>query len=151
MPNNRSAYVFDTNVLSEVMKERPDAAVVDWLRHCPAEAMLTTSISQAEILFGVRRLPEGARRARLLAAAVALFTTTLAGRILAFDEQAASIYADIRIAGERAGRPVAEQDGMIAAITRAHNVRVLTRDERGFADCGVAVVNPWKSTETLGG
>ncbi len=144
MPTIRPYYVLDTNVLSEVMRETPDAAVVAWLSLCPVDTMLTTAISQAEILYGVRRLPEGSRRKRLLAAAVELFDTTFAGRILAFDEQAASHYADIQIARERAGRPLSGEDGMIAAIARAHGAGVLTRDERGFVDCGVKVVNPWQ-------
>lgn len=144
MPAIRPFYILDTNVLSEVMREAPNAAVVAWLSLCPADAMLTTAVSQAEILYGVHRLPEDARRARLPAAAIELFDTTFAGRILAFDERAASHHADIQIARERAGRPVSSEDGMIAAIARAHDMSVLTRDERGFADCGVKVVNPWQ-------
>ena len=59
-------YVLDTNVLSEVMKAEPDAAVMGWLRSCPAEAMFTTAISRGEIVYGIRRLPDGIRRRRWL-------------------------------------------------------------------------------------
>lgn len=92
--------VFDTNILSEVMKDKPEPAVVDWLGNIAVEHMLTTAISQAEILYGVRRLPEGARRTRLVMAAHDLFTRTFAGRILPFDDKAASMLADIRISRE---------------------------------------------------
>ncbi len=58
-------------------------------------------------------------------------------------EAAASAYADIRIARERAGRPVAREDGMIAAITKTAGATVVTRDEIGFAGCGVPIITPW--------
>lgn len=62
-------HVFDTNVLSEVMKDEPHPSVTAWLRSCPIEAMFTTAASRGELLYGIRRLPEGARRARLERAA----------------------------------------------------------------------------------
>ena len=143
--------VLDTNVLSEVMKEKPDPAVVDWLSSVPVETMLTTAISQAEILYGVRRLPEGARRTRLITAAHDLFTRTFAGRILPFDDEAASMLADIRISRESAGRPISQEDAMIAAIAMRNGVCVATRDKRGFAGCGITIVDPWARDEGEGG
>jgi predicted nucleic acid-binding protein len=138
-------YVFDTNVISEVMKDTPDAAVAAWLRACPVDAMFTTTICQSEILYGVRRLSQGRRRARLLAAAEAMFARSFADRVLPFDAAAASACVDIRIARERAGRPVTQEDGMIAAIAKVAGFTVLTRDEAGFAGCGVPIINPWRS------
>ena len=137
-------YVLDTNVISEVMKEEPDVAVAAWLRACPVEAAFTTTICQSEILYGVRRLPDSRRRYRLNAAAEAMFAESFGDRILPFDVAAASAYADIRVARERAGSPVAQEDGMIAAIAKVAGATVLTRDEAGFAGCGVPVVNPWR-------
>ena len=138
-------YVFDTNVISEIMKDVPDRNVVAWLRACPVEAMFTTAVSQSEILYGVRRLPAGRRRACLSRAATAMLTEAFADRILPFDPPAASVYADIRIARERAGTPVGQEDGMIAAIARTAGASVLTHDEAGFAGCGVPIVNPWRA------
>lgn len=135
-------YVFDTNVLSEIMRETPDEAVASWLRACPVEAMFTTTISQTEILYGVRRLPAGQRRTRLIDAARAMFEATFAGRVLVFDSAAATACADIRIARRGAGRPIAAEDVMIAAIARAHGATVVTRD-RDLSGCGVAVIDPW--------
>lgn len=139
--------VLDTNVLSEAMKENPDPAVVDWLGGVPVENMLTTAISQAEILYGIRRLPDGARRSRLVTAAHDLFTRTFAGRILPFDHKAAAMLADLRIGRERMGHPIAREDAMIAAIALCNGVSVATRDRRGFAGCGITVVDPWARDE----
>lgn len=139
--------ILDTTVLSEAMKENPDPAVIEWLGNVPVETMLTTAISQAEILYGVRRLPEGARRTRLITAAPDLFTRTFAGRVLPFDDRAASILADIRIGREQTGRPIAREDAMIAAIAMSNGVSVATRDKRGFTGCGKTVVDPWDRSE----
>lgn len=138
-------YILDTNVLSEVMKVTPDPAVADWLKACPAEAMFTTAICQTEIFYGIRRMPDGQKRYRLTAAAQALFAQEFNGRILPFDTAAASVYADLRIARERAGRPLTLEDGMIAAIARVVGASVVTRDTEGFAGCGVPVINPWQA------
>ena len=138
-------FVFDTNVLSEAMKATPDPAVVNWLTGCPAEMMFTTTICQTEILYGLRRLPDSQKRQRLTAAAEALFTQELVGRILPFDAAAAVIYADLRIARERAGRPLAVEDGMIAAIARVVGASVVTRNTEDFAGCGILVINPWQT------
>ena len=97
----RVMHVFDTNVLSEIMRAEPDAAVAAWLQACPVEAMYTTVVSQTEILYGVRRLPDGGRRVRLAAAAHAMFAQTFAGRVLPFDGAAAAVCADIRVARAR--------------------------------------------------
>jgi predicted nucleic acid-binding protein len=137
-------YIFDTNVLSEVMKEEPHPAVAAWLRACPADAMLTTAISCSEILYGVRRLPHGTRRLRLERAAQAMFTREFQARVLSFDAQAADIYADLRILRARSGRPLAAEDGMIAAIAKARGAAVVTRYTGGFDGCGVTLVDPWR-------
>ena len=137
-------YVFDTNVLSEVMKEQPHSAVAGWLRACPPEAMFTTAISRGEIVYGIRRLPDGARRRRLERAAMTMFAEEFPGRVLPFDAEAADLYADLRIMRAHEGHPLAVEDGMIAAIAKAHAATVVTRDVGGFARCGVALINPWE-------
>jgi toxin FitB len=135
-------YVFDTNVLSELMRAAPDPAVVTWLKACPVEAMFTTTICQTEVLYGARRLPDSRRRSQLIAAARELFETTFAGRLLAFDPAAAAICADIRIGRERTGKPITAEDSMIAAIAQARGATIVTRD-RDLSGCGISVVNPW--------
>lgn len=136
-------YLLDTNVLSEVMRDRPNEAVADWLRACPPDALSTAAICQAEIFYCVGRMAHGAKRNRLMIAAHALFERQLKGRVLPFDEAAATAYAALRIERERQGRPIRTEDGMIAAITRVGGMSVVTRDGSGFAGCGVPVINPW--------
>ena len=137
-------YIFDTNVISEVMKEQPHPAVAAWLRTCPPEAMFTTAISRSEIVYGIRRLPDGAKRSRLERAAHAMFAQEFDGRVLPFDALAADSYADLRVARAQAGRPLAAEDGMIAAIAKTQGATVVTRDTSGFEGCGITLINPWE-------
>lgn len=137
-------YIFDTNVLSETMRDTPHPSVVAWLRACPAKDMFTTAVSRAEIFYGIQRLPEGRKRQRLEQAAYVMFAQEFLGRVLPFDAVAADIYAELRVSRARGGRPIATEDAMIAAIARVHGAAVVTRDAGGFAGCGlVLVVDPW--------
>ena len=136
-------YLFDTNVISEAMKAEPDTSVSMWLKTCPAEIMATTAITRSEILYGIRRLPEGRRRAELERAAHSMFAEAFAGRVMAFDTDSALTTADIRVSCAAAGTPVSTiEDVMIAGIARQHGATVITRD-RNFAVYGVPTIDPW--------
>ena len=134
--------VLDTNVASEVMKPEPAAQVLSWIAAYPRERVFITTITQAEILYGVEILPAGKRRAALQADIDAMLNVEFAGRILPFDEQAARAFS--RIAAERrtSGRPIAAFDAQIAAIAFSRNAAVATRDVHDFEGCGVTVLNP---------
>lgn len=135
--------VLDTNVLSELMRSQPAPAVVAWVNRQARSMLYTTSISKAEILFGIAAMPDGRRRTALAAMADAMFNDDFAGRILAFDASAAVHYAEIGAARRRAGRPVGIPDAQIAATARSAGAAVATRDITGFEDCGVALIDPW--------
>ncbi len=135
--------VLDTNVISELMRPRPDPAVMGWVAAQPRATLYTTGINQAEILHGVAALPSGRRRAALAAAADAIFAEDLAGRILPFDGRAAPHYAEIVTARRRAGKPIEGFDALIAAIARAAGAEIATRDISGFTGCGIKVIDPW--------
>ena len=87
--------VLDTNVISELMRPEPSAAVVRWMGARPLAAMYITSLTQAEILLGIELMPEGRRRQQLAEQARGLFAEGFAGRIIAFDSVAAPAYAAI--------------------------------------------------------
>jgi toxin FitB len=137
--------VLDTNVLSEIMKAKPDLGVIGWMAAQAAADLYTTSITQAEILHGVMLLTPGRRRSALEAAATSMFEEEFAGRILGFGSDAASFYARIASDRRRAGRPISHFDAQIAAIARLARAAIATRNTADFEGCGVAVVDPWKS------
>ncbi|HEX5452296.1 MAG TPA: type II toxin-antitoxin system VapC family toxin [Stellaceae bacterium] len=135
--------VLDTNVISELMKANPNPALFAWVAARPPEELFTTSLNKAEILYGIAALPEGRRRAALAAAAEAVFTEDLAGRVLPFDATAAERYAEIVVARRQSGRPIEGFDAQIAAIAFALGADVATRDIRDFAGCGLNLIDPW--------
>jgi predicted nucleic acid-binding protein len=135
--------VLDTNVISDLMRPEPHPAVLGWVAAQPRATLYTTDINRAEILYGIAALPEGRRRAALAAAAEAMFTEDLAGRILPFDGAAAVRFADIVVVRRRSGIPIEGFDALIAATALAAGARVATRDMGGFDGCGLTLINPW--------
>ena len=135
--------VLDTNVVSELMKSAPDAAVARWIAEQQATTLYTTSITQAEVLHGILLLPAGKRRAALETAAEAMFDKDFGGRVLPFGSDAARAYAQIAAQRRRSGRPISNFDAQIAAITRTVRAVAATRNVADYDDCGIKVVNPW--------
>ncbi|MBF0166460.1 MAG: type II toxin-antitoxin system VapC family toxin [Alphaproteobacteria bacterium] len=135
--------LLDTNVLSELMRPKPEAAVLHWLAQQSAQSVFTTSITEAEILFGLALLPQGVRRDALTKASQALFAEDFADRVLSFDRAAAQEFADIAAARRQAGRPIAHADAQIAAIARSHKAILATRNLSDFEQCRIEVVDPW--------
>jgi predicted nucleic acid-binding protein len=134
--------LLDTNVLSELMRPAPDPAVLGWMALQKAAALYVTALSCAEILAGIALLPDGRRRQRLADLADGMFRGDFAGRILAFDQTAASAYAAIIAERSRAGKRINAIDAMIAAIARVNGAMIASRDN-DLSGCSVPVVNPW--------
>ena len=108
--------ILDTNVLSELMRPKPSPRVVAWVAKQPATEIVTTSITEAEIFYGIELLTKGKRREGLLAAAEAMFAEDLAGRIFGFESEAARVFSKIAAHRRALGRPISHADAQIAAI-----------------------------------
>lgn len=137
--------LLDTNVLSELMRAKPDPKVLAWVDAQPASRLMICSITVAEILYGIARMPGGKRKQGLLDIASAMFDEDFAGNILPFDANAAVHYAEIAAESEARGRVVDMADAQIAAIGRLHDAVIATRNIRHFESLGVALVDPWNS------
>jgi predicted nucleic acid-binding protein len=135
--------ILDTNVLSEVLRPTPSAAVLEWLEAQPRAQLYTTTITQAEILYGIALLPKGARRQKLERATRAIFDEDFAEKVLVFDSRAAGSFAEIASHRKSIGKPISQLDAMIAGVARANSGRLVTRNGRDFSDCGIEVDNPW--------
>src|SRR3546814_6215229 len=93
----------------------------------PMAGVFTTTLTQAEIFYGLALLPEGRRRDDLLAAARPMFEADLSGRVLPFDTDAALAYPDIAAGRRKGGQPISQIDAQIAAIVRSRGDRKSTR------------------------
>jgi toxin FitB len=140
--------ILDTNVVSEPMRPSPSAAVLAWLSRKPDGGhFFVTTITMAEILFGIELLLKGKRRDKMLAEAEAMFAEDFAGRILPFDEAAARAFPEIAIRRRAQGRAIADLDAQIAAIARSRDAILATRNTADFEGCGIRLVNPWQLAE----
>jgi predicted nucleic acid-binding protein len=135
--------ILDTNVISEPMHPSPSATVLAWWAQQQPGALFITTVTVAEILYGIELLPHGKRRAALLAGAERMFGKVLAGRILPFDEDAARAFPEVAVRRRAQGKPIADLDAQIAAIARSRDAVLATRNASDFEGCGVRLVNPW--------
>ena len=135
--------IIDTNVVSELMRESPDPAVLEWFDGHVADALFLSAISEAELRTGAAILPAGQRRDRLVVAIDAMIDQDFAGRVLPFDSPAARSYAEIAVARRKAGKPIMDADCQIAAIARACRATIATRNVKDFESCGIDIINPW--------
>jgi predicted nucleic acid-binding protein len=136
--------VLDTNVVSEAMKPEPHAAVRAWLNDQAAETLYLSSVTLAELLFGVAALPSGKRK-ELLAKALDGLIELFKDRMLPFDTHAARHYARLAVTARGAGRGFPTPDGYIAAIAASRGFIVASRATAPYEAAGVVVINPWEA------
>jgi predicted nucleic acid-binding protein len=136
--------ILDTNVLSGLMRQPPDLAVVTWLDQQPRLSLWTTSITILEIRFGIAILPTGRRQALLNEAFEKAINETLDSRVAVFDAESAHEASLLMAIRQRNGRTVDLRDAMIAGIAQAHRATLATRNTRHFDDLSTPVVNPWQ-------
>jgi predicted nucleic acid-binding protein len=134
--------ILDTNVVSELMRPEPAAQVAGWVRGRDRRELRMTSITLAEIRFGIARLPDGRRKQVLLNTADDIFRA-FSDQVLPVDEAAAEQYAVIASTRERAGKPIAGFDALIVAVCRSRNAALATRNLPDFDDTGIEVIDPW--------
>ncbi len=137
--------ILDTNVVSEMLRPAPDPAVICWLAGQDGGRVYLTAITEAELRFGVALIPAGRRRDVIAAAVDAIMREDFLGRILPFNSAAAAAYASIATDRWKMGRPISQSDAQIAAIARVHEATVATRNVPDFENCGVEIIDPWRT------
>ena len=138
--------VLDTNVVSEAMKPEPNEAVRAWLNNQATETLYLSSVTLAELLFGIGALPAG-RRKNMLACALDGLLELFEGRVLPFDTDAARYYAELALTAKNSGRGFPTPDGYIAAIAASTGFMVASRDTSPYHSSGVQVINPWEHSK----
>ncbi|WBJ98840.1 PIN domain-containing protein [Methylocystis parvus] len=140
-------FLLDTNIISNVTKPTPSAALLDWLAEQADQDLYISSLTVAEISRGVLEKPAGKKRRELEKwfegpdGPQALF----AGRVLPFDEKAGLAWAKLMADGKARGRSRSALDTIIAAIAEANGCVVVTDNERDFE--GVEIINPLRGAE----
>jgi toxin FitB len=137
--------LLDTNVISEPLKLAGDVGVLTWIDAQSIETLYLSTISLAELRFGIAALPPGKRKDTLHASFEQRILPLFVGRILAFDAAASEAYAVLRARARAQGQAIATADGYIAATAASHGLMVATRDASPFEAAGLTVINPWNT------
>jgi predicted nucleic acid-binding protein len=136
-------YLLDTCVLSEMIKSVPDANVIQWLQVRKPHELFISAMTWGELQRGVARLLQSKRRSDLTLWLEQL-ESGFEDRILAFDQQASEVWAQMTVISEAQGKSMAAFDSIIAATARACDCKLVTRNVRDFAHAGIDVLNPWQ-------
>lgn len=136
--------ILDTNVISEFMTSKPNQNVHNWLNKQVSLSLYVSTITIAEIGYGLRAMPQG-KRQRLLSDRFEQFVDLVFGaRILSFEEKAARQYGQIMGLKKEIGRPMSVCDGQIAAIALTTGFCVATRNIKDFEECQIKLINPFE-------
>jgi predicted nucleic acid-binding protein len=136
--------ILDTNVVSELMRPAPERMVLRWFSTQAAEDLHVTTVTMAEILYGIELTSSSRRREVVRAGAEKMFGEVFADRTLAFEDRAARAFSQIVSSRRRQGKQMSGIDAQIAAIARIHGATLATRNTYVFEGCGVRLVNPWE-------
>jgi predicted nucleic acid-binding protein len=135
--------ILDTNVVSEAMKPEPNLSVQAWLNDQAVETLYLSSVTLAELLFGIAALPAGKRK-EMLEQALNGLLGLFRDRVLPFDIDAARHYAELAVMARNGGRGFPTPDGYIAAIAASRKFTVASRDVAPYESAGVPIINPWE-------
>ena len=137
------AWLLDTNVLSELRRPRPEPRVVAFVADRPLEQLFVSSVTLAEIRFGIELLAEPNRRAELNEWLTHKVRPMFEHRVLQVTEDIMLKWRLLVEVGRKTGHVFSQPDLLIAATAIQHNLTVVTRDRSDFDKAGVPVLNPW--------
>jgi predicted nucleic acid-binding protein len=141
-----SGFLLDTNLISELVRTRPDAHVVRWFSDTDESLLHLSVLMIGEIRKGVSMLPKSKRRTLIENWLSVDLRARFAGRILTVDENVANRWGDFAGRAQTNGKPLSVIDGLLAATAVQHNLSLATRNIKDFESLGVSVVNPWQSS-----
>ena len=137
--------LLDTNVISEVMKTRPEPQVMAWIDSKDPNELATCTIVFAEVISGLDLMPVGSRQRQLREKAEYMFSALFADRIFDFDVSAARMFGTVLRIRASIGRPIDDMDALIAATALSKGFILATRNIPDFEHCGIPLINPWEA------
>lgn len=135
--------LIDTNIISEIMGHSPAPNVLNWVNNQNSLSLFISTITLAEINYGLRIMPVGQRKNKLSDRFAYFIAQAFEQRVLSFDEDAAFDYAEIMGHKKEMGKPMSVPDGQIAAIARSNDLKIATRNIHDFEECGLTIINPF--------
>jgi predicted nucleic acid-binding protein len=139
-----SGFLLDTNIVSELVKPKPEANVTEWVENTDESLLYLSVLTLGEIRRGIAALPQSRRRATLEAWLDKNLRARFEGRILVIDQEVADRWGLLTSAARNSGIVLPVIDGLLAATALEHNLTLVTRDTGQIPSIGVAVFNPWE-------
>lgn len=140
----RDGFLLDTNLVSELVKPRPDRRVVAWVDATPEDLLHLSVITIGEIRKGIDLLDEAdPRRGPLLSWLDRDLRVRFAGRWLAFDEAVAERWGQLEAFAKKRRLTVPTIDAQLAATALHHGLTFVTRNTADLRLTGVPMFNPW--------
>jgi predicted nucleic acid-binding protein len=137
------SFLLDTNVVSELIRPRPNRGLVEWLAERDEDQVFLSVVTLAELRYGIARLPVGRRRRNLEEWLHGELLPRFDGRILRIDDDVALTWGDVTAECAAVGRPIAAMNGLVAATARVHALELATRNAGDFEAASIQVHNPW--------
>jgi predicted nucleic acid-binding protein len=131
-------------VLSELRRKQPDPNVVAWMQVRPRPSLFLSVLTLGEIRRGLERVEDAKRRQALLDWLEVELRHYFVGRLLDIDAATADRWGRLMA---QAGRPLPAIDGLLAATALQHDLTLVTRNSKDFADVGVRLINPWEGSQ----
>ncbi len=141
-----NGWLLDTNILSELRKPRPDPRVQAFVAEQPLERLFVSSVTLAEIRYGIDRLDDPLRRAELIDWLDLRLRPLFAQRVLEVSEDVMFRWRLLVEEGRRAGHTFSQPDLIIAATALQHGLTVVTCDTADFQRARVPLFNPWAAS-----
>ena len=138
-----SGFLLDTNVLSELIRPKPDGNVLRWVEETDESILFLSVLTLGEIRKGIARLRSGSRRGRLESWLQVDLRSRFQDRILPIHDAIADRWGRISALAAAKGKPVPVIEGLLAATALHHNLTLVTRNSSDVAGTGVPTLNPW--------
>ena len=136
-------YIFDTNVISELVSAQPDQRVLNWVDSIDSESVYLSAITIGELKKGIDKLPQSHRKDHLNKWLEEDLLVRFKGRILPVDTLVALIWGGLLAHLESAGTPMPAIDSILAATAASGGFTFVTRNTNDFEEAGISLYNPW--------
>lgn len=137
-------YILDTNVVSELVAEQPDANVIRWVDHISSEQVFLSVITVGELEKGIEKLPASRRKAALAAWLESDLLVRFQDRLLPLTVATMRVWGQLTARREMEGKPMPAIDSLLAATAAERGFTLVTRNVEDFRGAGIGLLNPWE-------
>lgn len=139
-----NGWLLDTNIISELRRPRPEPRVTAFVAAQPLERMFLSTVTFAEIRFGIEMVADAGRRAELNDWLTLKVRPMFEQRVLPVSEDVMLKWRLLVEEGRKNGHTYSQPDLIIAATALHHGLTIVSRDTADYATARVPLVNPWE-------